>query len=91
MSADEYKYIEKIKRRNRDRLMALEHVSGVGIGRKIVDGKETELLAIRVYVRKKVPQELLDKGQLVPPEVEGVPTDVIETGDTSFLNEGNER
>jgi len=56
-------------------LLALPGVTGIDIGRKIVDGKKTDTLAIRVYVEHKsdVPPE-----DAVPKFIQGVPTDVIE-------------
>jgi hypothetical protein len=58
-----------------------EHnVVGVGIGRKIKGGKETNELAVRVYVERKVAKELIPKRFLLPAKIEGVKLDVIETG-----------
>ena len=54
-------------------LLKLPGVTGVDIGPKIVKGKKTNVMAIRVYVKKKrkVPGA-------IPKEIEGVPTDVID-------------
>jgi len=67
--------IRRIKEAAEAELLKLPGVTGVDIGPKIVNGKKTDLMAIRVYVKKKkdVPQKVA-----VPKEVEGVPTDVIE-------------
>jgi len=53
------------------------NVLGVGIGRKVSDGRQTPNYAIRIYVRKKLPESALGKHR-VPSEVAGVPTDIIE-------------
>jgi hypothetical protein len=51
----------------------------VGVGRKIVDGKETSELAVRLYVARKIPPSLLPKRALLPKSIEGIPTDVLES------------
>jgi hypothetical protein len=67
--------IRCIKRDAEAELLALPGVVGVDVGRKYVDGKKTDVIAIRVYVEKKkeVPAKLA-----IPKEIRGVPTDVIE-------------
>jgi hypothetical protein len=56
-------------------LMQLPGVTGVDIGPKYVDGQDTGILAIRIYVERKedLPEELT-----LPKEIQGIPTDVIE-------------
>jgi hypothetical protein len=68
--------IREIKRRVEDDLLRIPGVTGIDIGRKIVAGRKTEILAIRIYVEKKK-HDLPDSGA-IPSEIEGVPTDVIE-------------
>jgi hypothetical protein len=67
--------IRRIKRDVEAELLELPGVIGVDVGRKYVDGKKTDVMAIRVYVEKKkdVPDKLA-----IPKEIHGVPTDVIE-------------
>ena len=67
--------IRRIKEAVEAELLRLPGVTGVDIGPKIVKGKKTDIMAIRVYVEKKrnVPAEIA-----VPKEISGVPTDVIE-------------
>jgi hypothetical protein len=64
-----------VKERVEASLLALPGVTGVDVGYKLVAGKKTDLVAIRVYVASKqdVPAE-----QQIPAEIEGIPTDVIE-------------
>lgn len=62
---------------------APEHnVVGVGIGRKHSrrPSRGTRKMAIRVYVAKKLPRELIPKQHLVPKAFGEVETDVVETG-----------
>mgnify|MGYP001826054280 CR=1 FL=1 len=67
--------IRHIKAEVEAELLKLPGVTAVDVGRKIVDGKKTDVLAIRVYVKEKrdVPEE-----EVVPKQIQGVPTDVIE-------------
>lgn len=55
----------------------------VALGTKWKDGKDTGLPAIVVYVHKKVPNSTLAQEDIIPDNIEGVPTDVVEmTPDT---------
>jgi len=73
---------EILERRWKD-LRKYPNVRSLGIGRKWVNGKETDQEAIVVYVRRKVSKELLAASDVIPPTIEGAPTDVVElsTGD----------
>jgi hypothetical protein len=55
-------------------------VIGVGMGRKVVEGKATETPSVRIYVERKIHRSLLTKKARLPKEIGGVPTDVIEIG-----------
>lgn len=59
---------------------AEENVVGIGIGRKLVGGRPTARTAIRFYVHRKIGRAALGGDVLLPPAIEGVPTDVVETG-----------
>ena len=69
----------------RARLMALDHVRDVGIGFKSVGGRMTDELAIIVYVDEKLPREALRKKSIVPPRIDGMPTDIEEDIDARFV------
>jgi len=49
--------------------------------KKIKNGKELPLLCLRIYVSKKIPEDLLSKKDLVPTSIEGAITDVVEVGE----------
>lgn len=73
---------EKIRQKAQD-WTAGRGIQGVGIGKKITQGKETDDLAMRVYVERKKPRAKV--GNAVPktmsvPEVGKIPTDVVEIG-----------
>ena len=54
--------------------------------KRIKDGREVEEEVIRIYVSKKVDPARLDLKNLIPREIEGVPTDVVEIGEMKALN-----
>ena len=70
--------VRRVKRRNAPRLWARRGVTGVAVGYKLVGGRRTKRLAIRVFVEKKLERELLSPGELLPERLEGVEVDVIE-------------
>lgn len=55
------------------------NVHAVGVGKKIVDGKVTDTSAVLIYVTQKVDSSLLPKRARLPEEIDGIPTDVIES------------
>jgi len=57
-----------------------DNIVGVGIGPKVTDGRLTKRLSIRFYVERKVATGAVPKKDRLPAKIEGVPTDVIETG-----------
>lgn len=67
-------------KRRCDDLMAHPNVVAVGVGYKVTDGKRTSTLSIVCsVVRKMKPGELAPEGR-IPPAVDDIPTDVVETG-----------
>lgn len=56
------------------------NIVGVGVGPKIRKGKRTAATSIRFYVEKKVPLKAIPKADRLPEKINGVPTDVVETG-----------
>jgi hypothetical protein len=67
--------IGRIKDEAERELLKRPGVTGVDVGPKYVGGKETDTLAIRVYVEKK---KEVQGTNAIPKEIQGVPTDVIE-------------
>lgn len=67
-----------------DNLISIQNVNGVGIGMKWVNGVPTDTPAILVFVEEKMPEDgvitKFDASQMVPPQIDGIPTDVIEVG-----------
>ena len=59
-------------------LLSLPNVVGVGPAYKIKGGKPVNTFALTVFVEKKLEKGALSKGEVVPPEIDGVVTDVVE-------------
>lgn len=57
-----------------------ENIVGVGIAEREVGGGLAGERAIAVYVERKAPRQLVEEAALIPPEYDGVPTDVVESG-----------
>lgn len=72
--------VKAAKQQHQQELMGKPNVVGVGVGYKIVGGETTDIPCIIVFVRQKVAAESLSAEQMVPAQVEGVPTDVVESG-----------
>lgn len=73
-------WIKQIKETYEEELLAKENVVGVAVGFKYVNNVKTNELSIVVDVSQKVPEEDLNVEDVVPPLLEGIKTDVIETG-----------
>ncbi|MEU7867121.1 hypothetical protein [Dactylosporangium sp. NPDC049140] len=58
-------------------LLGRRGITGVGIGAKVVDGRPIGQVAVTVFVEEKLPRAALAPGEMVPPDVGGVPTDVL--------------
>ncbi len=61
-------------------LLDRAHVVGVAVGRKVVCGHDTGETCIVVYVDHKEPESELSGRDCVPKSLDGVRTDVVETG-----------
>lgn len=63
-------------------LPAGSNVLGVGFGAKVAAGAAVAgETAVRIYVRTKIPAASLPRSEVVPSEVNGMPTDVVQVGD----------
>ena len=58
----------------------LASVVGVGIGYKISGGKLTNRRAIRIYVDRKLPPDVVPQQFMLPEKIDGIEADVVETG-----------
>jgi hypothetical protein len=74
---DDAKAVKKQYQRD---LLGKPNVVGVGVGYKFVGGERTDIPCVIVFVRQKVAPESLSAEEMVPVQIEGVATDVIESG-----------
>jgi hypothetical protein len=72
--------VSGVKRRHVGDLLARRNVVACGVGYKISGGERTDEMSLIVSVTHKVHPSALAPEDLIPPEVEGVRTDVVETG-----------
>jgi hypothetical protein len=77
--------LKQVKAQHQTHLLTLANVVGVGIGFKQIDGQFSDQLALIVNVRQKLPPTELAPADIVPPEIDGIPTDVQETGQLTPL------
>lgn len=63
------------------------NVVGLGASYRMKAGKPTDELCLVVYVEKKVPAAQLSKRDIIPKEIDGVKTDVVEMGRIGILPE----
>ncbi len=75
----ERKDIAAVKDRHKEALLAKPNVVGVGTGYKLREGRREELCVVAM-VTQKLPRASLPEESLVPSEVDGIATDVIQVG-----------
>ena len=67
---------------NIDKLMSLPNVNGVGVGKRVKKGRDTDEICVHVFVERKASLDELAPTGVVPPAVAGiggaVGTDVVE-------------
>jgi hypothetical protein len=72
--------VKEVKSHHEKQLMALANVVGTGIGFKQIKGIPTDQISLVVNVEHKKPLDELEQQDVVPPEIDGVITDVQEAG-----------
>jgi hypothetical protein len=70
-----------------DRLLSIPGVIHVSVGLKEKSGQVTDELCIRVYVGEKKDSENVPAAELVPIEIDGIPTDVNMVGEFEFQSD----
>ncbi|NOZ62100.1 MAG: hypothetical protein GXO74_10500 [Calditrichaeota bacterium] len=83
--------ISLLKTKNLKSLKKKLNVSGVGVGHKIVQGKDTGEMCLTVLVKKKAPKSELSSRDLVPETLDQIPVDVIEVGNIVALKARTDR
>lgn len=77
--------IDEVRAKYEEKLKQKANVIGVGKGRKITDGKETDVTCVRVYVKEKIDIHKLKSKDIIPRTLEQIPTDVIVMGEVNAL------
>jgi hypothetical protein len=77
----EHDEVKRVQVRHRATLLALPNVIGLGIGLKTVQGRRGGELCLAALVRRKLPRAALEPEAIIPDELDGVATDVLEVGD----------
>lgn len=72
--------VRAAKAANEGAIFARANVVGVGVGNKVIGGRETDEACIVVFVEAKRPEAELRHRDVVPKAVGGVRTDIVETG-----------
>lgn len=77
---EEYHDLAHLQESVQDELLQKPTVVGVALGHKVTGGVDTGDRAIVVLVERKVPLDELSPQDVVPPAIQGIPTDVREVG-----------
>ena len=67
--------------KNVDDLLSKPDVYAVGLGEKMSKGKRTGKRALICSIKKKKPLAQLTREDMIPSEIDGIPTDIVEIGD----------
>lgn len=79
--------VHSIVQKHKRRLLSLKNVVGVGVGYKesVAASTGAPKLGVVVLVKSKLPESELEALHIVPKNLDGVVTDVIEVGDLKLL------
>lgn len=83
--------VRQAKTLHQSALLTKSNVVGVGVGLKETHGDTTDEICVKVLVNRKLLPEALLSAELVPKEVEGIRTDVIQVGDLRALQAPTDR
>ena len=72
--------IKPILKKYAKALKSKENVLGCGIAKKKIKGRPQDYLSVTVFVEKKMLREQLNDEDIIPKQLDGIETDVIETG-----------
>ena len=78
--------VKEIKAKYEQELLSKPNVVGLGVGYREVGGQMTDQVGLIVMVRRKVPRAQLAPQEVIPAQIEGIPTDVREVGEVRALS-----
>ena len=91
MMLNELFTIRDILKNTRDQLLTRANVVATGVGYKVTDGEKTPTLSIICSVTEKIATTRLLSRDRVPTALDGIPTDVVQTGPIRALQLHTER
>ncbi len=80
-----------VRKKHQKSLLAKRNVVSCGLGMKKVDGQDTGEPCIIIGVQQKIAKGNLKKKDIIPKEIDGIKTDVIELGKIKALQGRTER
>ncbi len=83
--------IDEIIHKYKFDLLSRKNVIGMGLGYKEINGLKTKDKALVILVKNKLAKKRLNRKDIVPREIKGEKTDVIEVGEIKFSNIRTER
>jgi hypothetical protein len=78
--------VKEIRAKYEQELLSKPNVVGLGIGYLEMGGQMTDQVGLIVMVRRKVPLTQLSPQEVIPAQIEGIPTDVREVGEVRALS-----
>jgi hypothetical protein len=87
----QHEKVRAVKESSKEDLLAKTNVVGVGTAYKVSKGETTDVLSVAVLVRSKVPTASLSEEELIPREINGVKTDVVQVGDLRAFQNPTDR
>ena len=85
MTDQDMQRVLEVKRRHEQEFLRKANVVAVGVGHCRRGGVQTKEVCIVVSVKNKVPLSELKPRDIIPAQIEGVPVDVVETGEIRAL------
>lgn len=72
--------LKEVQSKQQSEILSYQNVVGVGVGKKISNGVETEEHCLSVFVDQKLPLDVIHKSSRIPRTIDSLKTDVVETG-----------
>jgi hypothetical protein len=87
----ELQEVREVKERHKEEILSRPNVVGVGAGYKKTGTVTTDQIVVVALVKEKLPLSALAEHEVIPANVDGVITDVIEVGELRALQDRTDR